>query len=207
MSFGHINWVFANAAKHDWSTGLQIVLLSLADMMDTSGKCYPSISCTAKRVSLSAKQVRRHIQTLKRLGLIKVIKNEKGGNPGETPVYQALFQPSDRFQSSRPPADGSRSLPLEASIGSHASPAGLPSMSVDPSHPREPNHHRTTIEPSLNQRKSLNKRELPKLLETYNDILVAGEILGLRHEIERLESGGEYTKRVKAAFSIATAVR
>jgi len=207
MSFKYTNWVYENASRYGWPTGLQIVLHCLADMMNESGQCYPSLAYIASRVALSEKQVRRHIKNLKQQGLITVIKNAHGGKPGQTPIYHALFTPIERSKNITPPTDGSRRPPFNVPLDARVCPIGLPSMSVDPSHPREPNHHRTTIEPSLNQGKSLNKRELPKRLETYNDIFVAGEILGLRHEIERLESGGEYAKRVKAAFSTKTAVR
>lgn len=199
MSFRHVNWVFANAAKHKWSTGLQIVLLSLADMMDASGKCYPGISCTAKRVSLSDKQTRRHIQTLKRLGLIKVIRNEKGGKPGQTPIYQALFTPSERSKNTTPPTDGSRRPPFNVPLDAPVCPIGLPSVAVDPSHPREPNHHRTTIEPSRNQITSFTEKGVSKKLSPWEQTLLKAERLGLKQDHARLESQGEFTKRVLSA--------
>jgi hypothetical protein len=56
-----------------------------------------------------------------------------------------------RADRQRAPMEGSRPKPLDVPKGSRSSPSRLPPMSLDDSHGREPNHHRTTIEPSVKQ--------------------------------------------------------
>jgi biotin operon repressor len=200
MGFRYSNWVYANAPNHQWASGLRLVLLSLADQMNDSGECWPSHEHTASRVGLSSKQVRRHINTLKQQGLIAVVKNKNGGRSGQTPIYRALFDPTQKHDGNRPPTDGSRSA-LKVLKDSQTDPVGYPQMSIDPSHRREPNHHRTLIEPSINQKMKLIKNKLPKELNEWRDYVQAGEILGLRiRENDPIESQSEYQRRVQNAY-------
>lgn len=199
MSFKHTNWVYENASRYGWPTGLQIVLHCLADMMDESGQCYPSLAYVASRVALSEKQVRRHIKSLKQQGVITVIKNALGGKPGQTPIYQALFTPSERSKNTTPPTNGSRRPPFNVSLDALVYPIGLPSVAVDPSHTREPNHHRTIKEPSKNHATSFTEKGVSKELSPWEQTLLKAERLGLKQDHARLESQGEFTKRVLSA--------
>ena len=201
MGFKYSNWVWANANHSQWPRGLQLVLLSLTDMMNDNGECWPSHEYTASRVGgVSTKQVRRHVNTLKQLGLIAVVKNKNGGRPGQTPVYRALFGPTQKHDGNRTPTDGSRSA-LKVLKDFQTDPVGYPQMSIDPSHRREPNHHRTLIEPSINQETKLIKNKLPKELNEWRDYVQAGEILGLRiRENDPIESQSEYQRRVQNAY-------
>ena len=199
MSFKYTNWVYENASRYGWPTGLQIVLHCLADMMNESGQCYPSLSYIASRVALSEKQVRRHIKNLKQQGLITVIKNAHGGKPGQTPIYQALFTPSERSKHTTPPTDGSRRPSFNVPLDSPVCPIGLPSEAVNPSHTREPNHHRTIKEPSKNQATSFTEKGGSKELSPWEQILLKAERLGLKQDHARLESQGAFAKRVRSA--------
>lgn len=75
--------------KDRLNPSMTLVLMSLADQMNHDGLCWPSHAYTASRTGMSEKQVQRHVKALKGLGLIRVIRNENGGKPGQTPVYQA----------------------------------------------------------------------------------------------------------------------
>lgn len=201
MSFRYTNWVFANASHYQWGCGLQLVLLSLADQMNQHGECWPSHKHTANRVGLSEKQVRRHVTKLKSLGLITVVRNEKGGKPGDTPRYRALFKVSDDAKGHRAPADGRPTAPPNVLLETHISPRGLPSMSEHPSHEWEPNHHRIINEPSVNQRERLTKK-MPIKLNSWKDIVEAGKFLGLAiGDYELIESQSAFEKRVRAAHA------
>ena len=199
MSFRHINWVFFNACYYRWTSGLQLVLVSLADQMNDDGECWPSHQHTANRVCLSVKQVRRHITKLKSLGLITVVRNEKGGRPGDTPRYRALFKVSDDAKGNRAPADGSPTTPADTRHQPHRSPQGLPRTSTYPSHQWEPNHHRIINEPSKNQVERSIKT-MPIKLNSWKDIAEAGELLGLTiREHDPIESQSQFHIRVRAA--------
>jgi hypothetical protein len=199
MSFKYTNWVYENASRYGWPTGLQIVLHCLADMMNESGQCYPSLAYVASRVALSEKQVRRHIKSLRQQGVITVIKNARGGKPGQTPIYQALFTPSERSKNTTPPTDGGRRPPFSVPLDPPLCPIGLPSAAVDPSHAREPNHHRTTIEPSKNQTISFTGKGGSRELSPWEQTLLKAKRLGLKQDHARLESQGEFAKRVLSA--------
>lgn len=207
MSFRHINWVFSNACRYRWTSGLQLVLLSLADQMNGDGECWPSHQHTANRVRLSVKQVRRHITKLKSLGLITVVRNEKGGRPGDTPRYRALFKFSDDAKGNRTPTDGSRTPPSDVSTEAPKSPRGLPTMSEHHSHQWEPNHHRIVNKPSINKGESSIKT-MPIKLSLWKDIVEASELLGLTiREHNPIESQSEFHRRVQAAHSAYWAAR
>jgi hypothetical protein len=200
MSLRHTNWVYANASRYRWGCGLQLVLLSLADQMNQYGECWPSHQHTANRVGLSEKQVRRHVTKLKSLGLITVIKNEKGGKPGNTPTYRATFDVSNDAKGKRAPSDGSPTTTSNVQLQALRSPRGLPSTSVHPSHQREPNHHRTINESTNNQEAYMIKNTMPLKLDSWEDHLLAGKLLGLTiREYDPIESDTAFCKRVKSA--------
>jgi len=202
MSIGHINWVFANARRYQWGCGLQLVLVSLADQMNIYGECWPSHQHTANRVGLSEKQVRRHVTKLKSLGLITVVKNEKGGRPGDTPRYRALFKVTDNNEGERAPTEGSPTTPLHVPPTAPRSPKGLPSMSEHPSHRREPNHQRIINESSSNHGASLINNDMPKKINSWTDVVVAGALLGLTirdPKVDITESDSAFAARVRAA--------
>jgi hypothetical protein len=168
--------------------------------MDQSGECWPSHQHTANRVGLSEKQVRRHVTKLKSLGLITVIRNEKGGRPGDTPRYRALFKVSDDARGDRTPANGSPTTPAEVVLKAPIRPRGLPSMSEYPSHQWEPNRHRIVNKLSMNQGASSIKNDMPKELTSWAAIHLASELLGLTiRENNPIESQSEFQRRVQAA--------
>lgn len=203
MSFRHINWVFANASRYQWGCGLQLVLLSLADQMNQYGECWPSHQHTANRVGLSEKQVRRHVTKLKSLGLITVVKNEKGGKPGNTPTYRAKFDVSDDTEGKRAPGGGSPTTTPDVQLQGLRSPRGLPSTSVHPSHQREPNHHRTINESSNNRERTQNNDTMPLVLNSWKDVTQASELLGLKiREHDPIESQSEFQRRIEAAHKV-----
>jgi hypothetical protein len=190
---------------------LQLVLLSLADQMNQNGECWPSHAHTAHRVGQSEKQVRRHVTKLKSLGLITVVKNEKGGKPGTTPIYRATFNVSNDSEAGRAPAGGSPTTISNVQLQALGSPRGLPSTSVHPSHQWEPNHHRTINESSFNREVVLMKKNnMPAELRSWEDIVRAGELLGLTiRENNPIESQSEFQRRVQGAhkaFWLATKI-
>jgi Helix-turn-helix domain len=202
MSFRHINWVFTNASRYKWGCGLQLVLLSLADQMNQDGECWPSHQHTANRVGLTEKQVRRHVTKLKSLGLITVIKNEKGGRPGDTPRYRALFNASNDAKGNRAPTYGSPTTPTNVALEAPIRPMRLPSMPEYPSHQREPNHQRTINESSINREVTSIENDMPKELTSWADILLAGRRLGLMirdPQVDIIESQAAFAARVQAA--------
>lgn len=201
MSFRYTNWVFANARRYKWGCGLQLVLLSLADQMDRNGECWPSHQHTANRVGLSEKQVRRHVTKLKSLGLITVVRNEKGGRPGDTPRYRALFKINDDVKGHRAPTDGSPTAPPNVLLEAPRRPRGLPSKSAYPSHQWEPNQHRIINESSVNQAES-SIQTMPTRLDSWEDIDKASKLLGLTiREHDPIESQPGFEKRVRAEFA------
>ncbi len=204
MGFRYTNWIFENASNLKLSSGALLVLHSLADQMDEHGVCWPSQAHTAARVGLNVKQVRRHVQILKEKSLISVIKNSRGGKPGQTPTYRASFNTHPLSHKQRTPMEGSRSKPLDVSKDSRSSPSRPPPMSLDDSHRREPNHHRTTKEPSVNQRGLSKPYEIPSNLRdwTSNDYAAAASQLGIRiREHDKIESEAQFHERIRQAWS------
>ena len=204
MGFTYTNWIFENASDLKLSSGALLVLHSLADQMNEDGECWPSQARTAARVGLNVKQVRRHVQSLKEKGLISVIKNSKGGKPGQTPTYRASFNTHPLVCKRRTPMEGSRPKPSDVLKDSRSSPQGLPPMSLDDSHGREPNHHRTTIEPSVNQRGLSKPYEIPSNLRdwTSTDYAAAASQLGIRiREHDKIESEAQFHERIRQAWS------
>lgn len=203
MSIRHTNWVYANASRYQWGSGLQLVLLSLADQMNQNGECWPSHAHTAHRVGQSEKQVRRHVTKLKSLGLIAVVKNEKGGKPGTTPIYRATFNVSNDARAKRAPGGGSPTTTPNVQLQALGSPRGLPSTSVHPSHQREPNHQRTINESLNNRERPQTKDTMPLELNSWRDITQAGELLGMEiREHDPIESDSEFKRRVAAAHKV-----
>lgn len=125
-----------------------LTVLALADWSNDSGESLrPSIRAIARKTRLSEKQARRYMHAMLRTGLLEVIANKNGGNPGTPRHYRLRL---DRIGAT-PPTDGSGQL--------HGP---LPPMGLDPSHgcPSTPPTHGslTVIEPSLNRQRALKPK-------------------------------------------------
>ncbi|WP_124617047.1 helix-turn-helix domain-containing protein, partial [Burkholderia sp. Bp9143] len=65
-----------------------LVMLALADWCNDDGKSlYPSMNAIAKKCRLSKAQARRIVRRFIAEGLVEVLANAAGGNPGQTPHY------------------------------------------------------------------------------------------------------------------------
>lgn len=68
MSVRAVLWAF----KPPISKSEKLVLVSLAENADASGKCYPSLRFTARRTGMSKRYVRYLVRKLERKGLLRV---------------------------------------------------------------------------------------------------------------------------------------
>jgi hypothetical protein len=67
---------------------LKLVALALADWSnDEGGSLHPSMSAIAKKTGVSRCQAQRLVQEMKSAGVLSVVANKFGGNPGATPHY------------------------------------------------------------------------------------------------------------------------
>jgi len=166
---------------------MTLVLLSLADQMNDHGLCWPSHAYTASRTGMSEKQVQRHVKALKALGLIRVIRNENGGKPGQTPVYQATgLRTWLKQKRSTGPTQERGTGVSEGQDGSHGRTQTGPV-----------NGTLTVIEPSKNQ-------ELPLILSDWRDHQMAANVLGLfLGQFDPIESSAQFATRIRAAHTEA----
>jgi len=75
-------------------------------------------------------------------------------------------------------------------------------MSEHPSHRREPNHQRIINESSSNHGASLINNDMPKKINSWTDVVVAGALLGLTirdPKVDITESDSAFAARVRAA--------
>ena len=79
--------------KSPYSGSQLLVLLALADWATDDGVCYPAISSVAAKCRLSEKQARRLVHGLIDDGILDVIGNEFGGNPGSSRRYKISLTP------------------------------------------------------------------------------------------------------------------
>jgi biotin operon repressor len=76
MSIRAIDWAF----RQDVSpSNAKFVLVKIADNANDEGECWPSQSTIAKHTNLQRQTVNRHIQTLERLGFLKIENREYKG--------------------------------------------------------------------------------------------------------------------------------
>lgn len=118
--------------KHFPSGGSQLlVMLKLADYAnDLGGDIFPSIAAIARNVRLTEKQARRVIHDLIDSNWLSVVGNASGGSHSQTRRYQM------NVERLTPPADGSRTPPVEGSREGLTPPADgrppLPPVSLTP---------------------------------------------------------------------------
>lgn len=188
VRFSQAAWMMPKESLNPSAT---LVLMSLADQMNDEGLCWPSHKYTAERTGLSEKQVQRHVQTLKSLRLISVVKNEKGGRPGQTPVYRATgLRNWVTHANKMGPTQGERTGPTQ---GANAPRRRTQTGPV--------NGTLTVIEPSKNQ-------ELPVILSGWEDHQMAANVLGLyRGQFDPIESSAQFVTRIQAAHAGATSKR
>jgi hypothetical protein len=184
LKFSKAVWAMRKESIEGLHHAASFVLASLADQMNDDGICWPSHKTTAARTGLSEKQVQRHIQLLKKLGLITVILNKRGGRPGQTPRYKATGLTKWVTSGKQTvPMQGRGTVPTEGSQGPHGGAKTVPMEGT-----------LTVIEPSKNQ-------EPPETLSSWADVQIAGDILGFRiGEFDMLESQPQYAYRVRRAW-------
>jgi len=180
--------------KEGLNPSMTLVLLSLADQMNDHGLCWPSHAYTASRTGLSEKQVQRHVKALKALGLIRVIRNENGGKPGQTPFYQATGLRTWLGQRrTTGPTQGRGRGVTEEQDGSHGGARTGPSDGT-----------LTVIEPSKNQGKRSTTNDVPfdTRLWSANHYFLAASMLGtsLGH-FDKYEREAEFFKRIREMWS------
>jgi hypothetical protein len=105
---------------------------------DTGGSCYPSIRTMARRLCCSEAQARRQVHFLIDEGYVSVVPGTERGGRGSRRYLINLGRLT-------PPANAS---PITAARGNTSASPPLASSTPDPSHPCDPNHHRTTKEAS-----------------------------------------------------------
>lgn len=67
---------------------LKLVALALADWSnDEGGSLHPSMAAIARKTGISRCQAQRLVQDMKAAGVLSVVANKFGGNPGVTPHY------------------------------------------------------------------------------------------------------------------------
>jgi hypothetical protein len=136
-------------------------MLAMADWANDDGSSlHPSMRSISEKVRVSEKQARRIVQTLVSGGYLEVVGNAYGGAPGTTKNWlinvkklRQLVAKKEAENDQTPPMGVTPPADVTPPIGvprplpwvSQTPPMGVP----DPSHGWEPNHHRTTIEPSI----------------------------------------------------------
>ena len=75
MSIAMLNYVFERSTVR---RSARLVLLALADRADDSGRCWPSIEDTARRVGLSDRQTQKVISSLIEKGELRIIRSGGG---------------------------------------------------------------------------------------------------------------------------------
>jgi len=67
----------------------KLTMLALADWCDdTGGNLFPSIAGIARKINSSKSQARRIVHSFIKAGYLKIVANERGGNPGKSRHYQ-----------------------------------------------------------------------------------------------------------------------
>lgn len=85
MSLRALNIVWDAPIK---PASLKLVALALADWSnDEGGSLHPSMASIARKTGISRCQAQRLVQDMKSAGVLSVMANQFGGNPGETPHY------------------------------------------------------------------------------------------------------------------------
>jgi hypothetical protein len=85
MSLRALNIVWDAPIK---PASLKLVALALADWSnDQGGSLHPSMSAIARKTGISRCQAQRLVQEMKAAGVLSVLANHFGGDPGTTPQY------------------------------------------------------------------------------------------------------------------------
>jgi hypothetical protein len=85
MSLRALNTVWEAPIK---PASLKLVALALADWSnDEGGSLHPSMSAIAKKTGISRCQAQRLVKEMKSAGVLSVVANKFGGDPGATPHY------------------------------------------------------------------------------------------------------------------------
>ena len=84
----------------------KLTMLALADWCDDNGgSLFPSMAGIARKINSSRSQTRRIVHSFIKAGYLKVVANERGGNPGKSRHYQF-----DIEMLSTPSMDGTPSM-------------------------------------------------------------------------------------------------
>jgi hypothetical protein len=146
------------------------VLALLCSYCNRAGLTWVSQARLGEDMKVSRQAITKHIGKLVTAGYVEVSKKAWRGEKPNT--LRVIFDPSIKTEDAvaitssiedtrspemvradrqRAPMEGSRPKPFDVPKDSRSSPSRLPPVSLDGSHGREPNHHRTTIEPSVKQ--------------------------------------------------------
>jgi hypothetical protein len=86
MSLRALNIVWSAPIK---PASLKLVALALADWSnDEGGSLHPSMASIAQKTGVSRCQAQRLVQEMKAAGVLSVVANQFGGDPGATPHYR-----------------------------------------------------------------------------------------------------------------------
>jgi hypothetical protein len=136
----------------------KLAMLALADWCnDQGGNLYPSISSIAKKINVSESQARRIIHGFISEGLLSVVANHDGGDPGKSRHYKLnveILRTPGMYAT--PGADATPCM--DARYPLHGCALPLAPMRVTPSaHDTLTtiNHHINTREPSLSKKNDI----------------------------------------------------
>lgn len=158
---------------------VKLALLCLADYADDNGICWPSMSAIARRLCRSESQTRRAVHQLIDAGIVEVIGNALGGDPGSSRRYRILIErltpsadasPTPSVHDTPAPSAGDTRTPgVDATPSAHATPC---MDARDPLHGCAPTPSAgdtlTVIEPSLTVKRP-SRRKSEQTIKTYLD--------------------------------------
>ena len=146
------------------------VLGIMASYANRAGLTWVGQRRMGEDLQVSQQAISKHVKRLTELGYLEMVSNAFRGEKAVTRriIFDDTIKAVDavaitssiedtrspemvRADRQRAPMEGSRPKPSDVLKDSRSSPQGLPPVSLDGSHGREPNHHRTTIEPSVKQ--------------------------------------------------------
>lgn len=74
-------------APPEWSSGLRIVAVALAERVDAAGQAWPSVEDIARRSGLRWRHVTRHLHTLEAAGWVTITHRAAGSGRSATNLY------------------------------------------------------------------------------------------------------------------------
>ena len=140
MSIEALNWAWS---VPDVSPAQKLVLLALANYADERGRCWPSIRTVSDRTCLARRTVSRALETLGKVGLVKVDRRNRDDGSQSSNIYQLPVK-----KGCQPDTGGCQS---DMGGGRGDMPRGVTVT-----------HHEPSLEPSRN-----NNSEIQEIVDHY----------------------------------------